>query len=330
MKNPILWRRWEMNLFSFIKKRFLHRFILVYQNDINVGTHIYDIKNDDIINQNSEDFVLENKEEFTQELKDFLNKAQEEVTRSYIVTILNSQGQGIVPTCSTSEFKKYSIDRRYTYNICVDGIFSNYVTKIEINWLQKIYKDVGIDLIFSPFCLLYDLIKDEETGKDPVLYILYFDNNASLMIKKDKKILYGSFFNTTESSNPLYSDFEEDGEVDEDEFEIEDDMELEESDFEMEIQEGDDFENPQYQSEVALVEENKTFTKFISNSLKEFYSNDVYESSFVDRVKIFAEEEMDKSVIEYIESELFLNTEFSLIELDPIVLKFSKKEVIGV
>jgi len=319
-------------LFSFIKKRFLHRFILVYQNDTNVNVHIYDIKNDKILNQLSEDFILEDKDEFTPELNDFLNKAQQEVIRSYVVTLVNSQGQGIVPTCSTSEFKKYSIDRRYTYNICIDGIFSNYVTKIDINWIQKVFKECGVDLIFSPFIMLYDLIKSDELPKDPTLYILYINKQASIMIKQDKSILYGSFFNTLEDENPLYNDYENE-ETDEDEFEIEDETEFEdeeEEEIDLDIDEDSSDVDDEFENEVVLVENSKAFTKFLSASLKEFYTNDVYNGNFVDGVKIYAEEEIDKSIIEFIENELFLSTKFSLIELDPIVLKYAKKEVIGV
>jgi len=319
-------------LFSFIKKRFLHRFILVYHNNTNISIQIYDIKNQNIENQISEDFTLENKDEFTDEVVEFINTKQEEVSRSYIVTLVNSLGQGIVPTCSTSEFIKYSVDRRYTYNICVDGLFANYVSKIDINWIQKIFSKTGIDLIFSPFLLLKDIAIEDREMIETTLYILYIDHSASIMIKKDEKFLYGAFFNTTKEENPLYCDYEKDEEVDEDEFEIEDDIEIDIDEDELDLQDSldDTVEEPDSIKDVELIEENKTFTKFLSNSLKEFYSNPIYDGNFIDRVKIYAEEDIDKSVIEFIENELFLSTEFNLVELDPIVLKYAQKEVLGV
>ena len=308
-------------MFSFIKKRFLHRFILVYHDEIEVSVHIYDIKNQKILQQVSENFVLESKEEFTDEIVSYINNKQEEVTRSYIVTLVTSEGQGIVPTCSTSEYKKYSVDKRYIYNICVDGLFANYVTKIDINWIKKIFKKTGIDLIFSPFTLLKDIIEDDIVEEKTTLYILYIEHSATLIVKKDEKYIYGSFFDTNSSENPLYSDYEEDSD---DEFEIEDDFDFEDEDFE------EDLVESEYEKEVSLVEENRTFTRFLSSSLKEFYSNEIYQGSFIDKIKIYSEDDIDKSIIEYIENELFINCEFNFIELDPIVLKYAQREVIGV
>jgi hypothetical protein len=313
-------------LFSFIKKRFLHRFILVYISDLKVNVHTYDVKNLKVINQISEDFTLEDSEQFTDELISYINEQQEPVSRSYVVSLLNSQGQGIVPTCSTSEFKKYNIDRRYTYNICVDTLFSNYVTKIDIKWIQKIFSTTGIDLIFSPFILLKDLILSHDKTSETILYILYMNHSASMIIKNEKKFIYGSFFQTNSSENPLYCDYSSDKEDDDDEFEIDEEIDFEDD---IELDENDDYES-EYIKEVSIVEENKTFAKFLSNSLKEFYSNDIYEGTFVDKVIIYSEDTIDKSIIEYIENELFLNTEFISVELDPIVLKFCEKEVIGV
>jgi hypothetical protein len=299
----------------------------VYISDLEVNVHTYDIKNLEIINQTSEDFTLENSEHFTDELVEYLNKQQDTISRSYVVSLLNSQGQGIVPTCSTSEFKKYNIDRRYTYNICVDTLFSNYVTKIDIKWMQKIFSSTGIDLIFSPFILLKDLILSDKNSLETILYILYMNHSASIIIKKEEKFIYGSFFKTNSDENPLYCDYADDENSD-DEFEIDEEIDFEDD---IELDEDDEFnDESKYVKEVSIVEENKTFAKFLSSSLKEFYTDDIYKGSFVDKVVIYSEDIIDKSVIEYIENELFLNTEFKNIELDPVVLKFCEKEVIGV
>jgi len=321
-----------MRLFSFIKKRLLHRFILVYQSDVNVSVQVYDIKNKEIVNQNSEEFVLDTKDEFSTDLINYINTFQEEVVRSYVVTLVNSQGQGIIPTCSASEFKKYSVDRRYIYNICIDNRFTNYVSKIEIKWIQKLFEKTGIDLIFSPFLILKDLAQNEkETLASTILYILYINHSASIMIKNDDNFLYGAFYNTTKDENLLYCDFDKDEEsVDEEEFEIDDDIEIDDENEDFEIDEELDEEEEDEINEVELIEENKTFTKFLSNSLKEFYSNPIYSGTFVDAVHIYSEEKLDKSVIEFMENELFLSTKHTLIELDPLVLKYAQKEVIGV
>jgi hypothetical protein len=328
IKKFILWQSLEKNLFSFIKKRFLYRFILVYINNLNVNVHTYDIKNLKVLHQASEDFSLETADTFTKELVEYINKQQEEIMRSYVVSLLNSQGQGIIPTCSSSKFKKYHIDRRYIYSICINEMFVNYVTKIDVKWVQKTFAKTGIDLLFSPFTILQDIIFIENDTMQTVSYILQTNHTLTLMIAQDGKILYGSFFEINNDVNPLYCDYDycKNDEDDEDEFKID-----EEIDFENDFDDFDDFDDESiYEREVSLVEENKTFTKFLNNSLKEFYSNEIYNGNFVDKVKIYSEKKIDQSIIGYIENELFLQTEVCDIELDDLVLKFCKKEVIGV
>ena len=316
-------------MFGFIKKKFLYRFIYVEIQDNLVTVNIYDIKNSNLLSQSSEDFVLESKDSFTDELINYINTKQEELSRSYVVTLLNSQGQGIIPTCSATKFKDYSVDRRYIYNICVDNLFTNFVSKIEINWLQKTFAKTGIDFIFSPFVILKDLVEKEEVSTEVLLYILYYNQNVTLVIKQGNKYIYGDFFNTRiADENPLYSDYDnEDEESDEDEFEIEDEYEFEDEDDEINLEEdGEDLNI----KEVELIEENKGFAKHLSSSLKEFYSNKRYESNFIDRVKIFSENEVDNSVLTYMEDELLLSTTVDYINMDEEIIKLCKKEVFSV
>jgi len=317
-------------LFKFIKKRMLYRYIIVYLSNSVATVNIYDVKNLKILSHTSDDFSLENQDEFTDEVVEYINKKQSDVIRSYVVTLLNSQGQGIVPTCSATEFQKYSVDRRYIFNICIDKTFTNYASKIDIKWIQKTFAKTGIDIIFSPFILLYDLIKNEKDRSQVILYILYVNHSLTLMIAKDNKILYGAYHNISSDENPLYSSYDESDEIDisEEEFDI-DELDLD-SDDDFDLDDDSDLDEEKYISEVELVEENKGFAKFLSNTLKEFYSNKIYENNFVDKVKIYVEDDMDNSLLEYIENELFLTTEVFKIELDQLMIKYCQKEVIGV
>jgi len=307
-------------VFGFIKKRFLHRFILVEIQDILVSIHTYDVKNNKILSQVSEDFTLESKDEFTEEVVEYINKKQNDYVRSYVATLINSQGQGIIPTCSSSKFKEFSIDRRYIYNLCIDKSFTNFVSRIEVSWIQKLFTKTGIDLIFSPFAILKELI-DKQNYKDKMtLYILYYNQTVVLMVKSDIGYIYGDFFLTTSMINPLYCDYE--NEEDEEEFEIDE----EEFDF------GDEFETSQEvdTKEVELIEENKGFTANLSNSLKDFYTSNKYDSSFIENVFIFVNTDLDQSIIRYIEDELLLSTTVKYIDMDESIINLCQKEVIGV
>ena len=320
-------------MFSFLKKRLLYRFIIVYLQDDSVFVHIYDIKNIKILNSDMQNFELKKRNELTNEVIDFINKKQREVIRSYIITLVNSLGQGIIPTCNKNKFKKFNIDEKYIYYICIDNLFTNYVTKADIRWLQKIFAPVGIDLIFSPFIVLKKLIENYEIQKDEVvLFVLYHNLYATLIVYKNGKYIYGNFFNTFDEQNPLYTDYENsnENEIEDETFEID---EILEEDFEdiPSIDLNDSVDNAKnelnYKIMIDLVEENRNFAYQLSNSLKEFYSNKIYDSNFVDKIVIFSEDSVDINLIEYIENELFLSVDTEMIEMDEVVLNLSKEEL---
>ncbi len=324
-------------MFSFIKKRLLYKFILVYIFDERVLVHTYDVKNFTIIESDAKEFALEKKDEFSDDLVKYIIALEESFTRSYVVTVVNSSGQGIIPTCSATKFIDYNVDRKYIYNICVDYLFTNFVSKIDIKWLQKIFSKTGIDFIFSPFTILKNISFFEQEREKVELHILYTMQNSTLLITKEGSYIFGAFFSQNNEKNPLFTDFDTENEddselIDSDEFEIEDDFDFENEDgftFEIESNDNNSKENDlDYQSNIELVQNNREFTRELAKVLKEFYSKPIYESSFVDNVKIYSEEKIEDSLIEYIENELFLSVEVKSIDYDDEVLKLLYKEVI--
>ncbi len=322
----------ERYLFSFIKRKLLYRFIIVYFYDDKVWVHTYDTKNLQVINSEAEEFENEDNQTLSGEIVEHINKAQEQHTRSYVVTTLNSLGQGIIPTCSATSFSDYSIDRRYIYNICVDNLFTNFVSKIEINFLQKLFVKTGIDLIFSPFIILKNLTSDTLASDEVKLHILYTSENATLLITKDGKYIFGSFFKTIEEKELLYTNYEE-NEEDDDRFEIKDEFEFEFEDDELVFDESEDeidiSDNElDYKQELDLIQNNKLFAYNLNQTLKEFYSKPIYEGSFIDTVNIYSEEKIEEPIIEYIENELFLSVKATKIDFDSELLKLIYKEVL--
>ena len=295
--------------------------------DESILVHTYDTKNFEVIDSDVKEFEKEENDSLSLASLEYINNKQEEHTRSYIVTTINASGQGIIPTCSATKFKEYNVDRKYIYNICIDQHFTNFVSKIEIKWIQKFFAKTGIDLIFSPFVILKKLSFENLTESKVSMHILYTSQNSTLLISKDGEYLFGGFFSTVEDTNPLYSDFSKDQES-EDEFEIEDeeDFEIDEEDFSLE----EDAQNDEldYKQELDLIETNKLFAQNLNKTLKEFYKNPLYEGSFVDTVVIYSEEKVDESVVEYIENELFIDVQVKKIDLDDEILKLSYKEVI--
>ena len=310
-------------MFNFIKRRTLQRYIIVITFENEAVVFVVDVKNEKTLSSTEEIFTQVEKNVFTPQMIDFINQKQNEVTKSYIVTLIDSLGQGMIPTCSAGHFQKYNVDMRNIYNVCIDKKFTNYVSKIDIKWIQKIFISTGIDFIFSPFIMLKKMIEEEEVDSGVKLYILYINNGVTLLVKKDNDYLFGSYFNIGEEEDPLYSEFDSSDDVDDDIFEIEDDFEIEDE-FDIEDEAAEDYNSS---DELNMIEADKRFIKYLNIALKEFYSEEVYESSFIDNVTIYSDTDIEQTLLEYIENELFLATHVKKINYIDYLLTLAKDEV---
>jgi len=90
----------------------------------------------------------------------------------------------------------------------------------------------------------------------------------------------------------------------------------------------DDDTNHSYQSDLELIESNKLFAQNLNKVLKEFYSNPLYEGSFIDNVFLYTQDSVDESIIEYIENELFLSVSQKKVDIDEEILELTYKEVV--
>lgn len=299
--------------------------VILSNNEASVS--IADIKDGEIISSLEEHFSLDDTNSFTTDLISFINQKQNEVTKSYVITILNSLGQGMIPTCDAGKFHEYNVDMKNIYNVCVDKKFTNYVSKIDIKWIQKIFAPTGVDFIFSPFIMLNKMMEEEEINSDVKLHILYINYGVTLLIKKNTECLFGSYFNISQEEDPLYTQYDSSCEEDEDEdaFDIDDEFELEDE-FEIEDEEDNDYETS---DELSMIEEDKRFIKYLNISLKEFYSTKIYDSSFIDSVIIYSDTGMEQSLLEYVENELFLDTTVKKINYIDCLFSLSQDEVLS-
>jgi hypothetical protein len=307
-------------VFNFVKAKILYRYIFVFLEKGDVSVYIWDIKNYEVVDSFEQDFQLEDESVLSDELISYINQKQFEVPTSYVITLLNSLGQGVIPTCSRLDYKKFSIDQKNVYSICVDNKFTNYVSKIDIKWVQKIFASSGIDYIFSPFILLKTLIDEYSIDQDVKLYILYVNGGMTLLIRQKKDYLFGTYFNLNEEENLLYSEFD-DVEGDEDDiFDIED-IDIESSDEEFESDELEYSED-----ELELIQDDKRFIKYLNIALKEYYTGEVYSSSFIDYIVILSNDEIQNTLVEYIENELLMSVQIEEVNYLDSLLQIAQKE----
>jgi hypothetical protein len=325
-----------MGLFSSVKKRFVIQLIAVVLEEKQCKIYVKKIKNLKEIHIERKSFDIDSKEQLTPQIINYLNSLQDMHEQTYVALFLNTLGQGAISGCNTGAYEKFGVDKKSVKSICVDNRFTIYASLIDINWVDKIFKNVGLDFIFSPFLVLNSFIKkDSDTlTKDEIrLYILNTNNGLTIMIKQRAKLLYGSFFNLAKEENLLYEDFEsgDSSDVDNLEEELFDEFDIDEDNQEVaEMQEFDDsivFDDEDMQS--GLSQKDMRFVKYLDASLKEFYNSDLYESSFISSVKIYDDAGINEDVIRYIEDELFLDISTENINILEAVCEIAEEEVIS-
>jgi len=325
-----------MGLFSSVKKRFVIQLIAVALEEKRCNVYVKKIKNLQLIHTEKKSFDIESKEKLTPEVINYLNSLQDMHEQTYVALFLNTLGQGAISGCNTGAYEKFGVDKKSVKSICIEDSFTIYASLIDINWVDKIFQNVGLDFIFSPFLVLNSFLKkDTDTlKKDEVkLYILNTNNGLTIMIKQRSKLLYGSFFNLAKEENLLYEDFEsgDSSSVDNLEEELFDEIDIDEDSDEVEeMQEFDDdisFDDEDMQS--GLSQKDMRFVKYLDASLKEFYHSDLYESSFINSVKIFDDIGISDDVIRHIEGELFLEISVENINILEEICEIAQEEVIN-
>ena len=325
-----------MSLLNSLKKRMTNQFlsIIIYNEQCNIKQKI--IKNAKMIHKEEFNFDLKSNDELGGKVINFINDLQAKYDNTYIALFLNTLGQGLIPGCDESDLEKFHIDKNGVKSICKEGRFLMYATHIDIKWADNLFKKTGLDFIFSPFLVLDHFIK-KEMSKDSfnkdirVLYILNTKNGFTLMIQQDQKVLYGAFYSKTKDENLLYTNYED---------EISESDEMEELDLDTIDELGmDDILDTASQGElvegvlsdsVALSEEDEKIVKYLNSSLKEFYSNELYDSDFICTAKIFDDVGIGEGVVKYIENDLLLNTTVEDISVSDAVLDLSIKEALNI
>ncbi len=324
-----------MGLFSSVKKRLTIQLIGICLEEDRCNIQVERFKNSKLTYSNRKSFLIESKEFLSKEIVNYLNTLQSEHEQTYVVLFLNTLGQGAVSGCGEDIYKKFSIDKSGVKRICIDNDFTIYASLIDINWVDKIFKKVGLDFIFSPFLILNAYIKQDSDNDGVKLYILNTNNGLTIIIKDNSRFLYGSFFNIAKEPNLLHEDFNN---IDDDTaINLEDELLVEDFDIDVDdvgddIQELSDEASDIDSSEFdysRLTGKDLRFVKYLDSSLKEFYNSELYDSQFITKIKIYDDAGISKDVIDHIENDLLLDTSAENINLLNMVIKVAKDEVLS-
>ncbi len=316
------------------------------------------VKNGVVKDKFSKNFDAKEYENIPVKMEKYLDNLQTKYNFAYLALFLESMGQGAFSGMTAIDFEKNSVDIKSVTHFDLGKKWSIYASFIDINWVKKLFINVGIDFIYSPFMVQYSLIKKQKTKNKQILYMLNHQDSVTITVFDDKNLLFGAYFKTTTDDN-LSSGEEEDwenaqeeegienipelGSMDDDDNDSMDELEtLGELDdlsaddsigFEdIKSYENDsghfDSEDVIEVSDLELFGRDILIYKYLTSSLKEFYKNPQYNSSFIDTVIIYDGYEVSAELIDMIESELLMDIEINKIDISETICNMAKEEAL--
>jgi len=299
-------------------------------------------------------------EELDDEMSKYLISLQEKYNYVYIALLLNSMGQGAIKGVSDLEFERSKVDPKSVKAVKFKN-WSAYVSYIDINWIKKIYAKVGLDLVYSPFIVLYNLLLEHKLKTKATLYILNQENSVTVSVFKEDILYFGAFYKVNKED--VLDGIDVDGWENEEEEEsaVEDlatlDTQDEEEDLsdlddlseldtlDTELTQGDEFSDIDEKNgidsllgsdvddisieDIELYGRDLEIYKFLNRALKEYYKNEIYESDFVEEAVIFDAYDMSHEMIDSIENDLLLDLQMHKIDIGETVCDLSVKEIYG-
>lgn len=281
----------------------------------------------------------------------------------YIIFYLDAMGQGALPTIKAGEFEAFSVDIKHVRQVKVADCWSIYASYIEINWAQKMFEDIGLDLLYSPFVLLFHCLQKEGFRSKPTLYMYNHKESFAIAVFKGKQLLFGAFFRTSDgTSSDILEDKEfvqQDWDEAEEEKGVENLVQLDEVDDEDDYQSLDDLddldtmdavlsddselvhdfdEGPEdvqdmehvgadSEKSIELFGRNMLMYKYLKSSIEEFYHNPRYESDFIEDIVIYDNYEMSQTVFDILENELLVRVELQKVKTLELMLELGKRDL---
>jgi hypothetical protein len=313
-------------------------------------------------NRYEKTFVL-NESYSTALLEEYLKQFTNETPYYYIALYDNSMDQGAIPTCEKHKIPLYK-DLATVYSICVDNQWTCYTSKIDLEEELNILENFKVDLVFSPFLILYKFFEDKIPSKI-ALYVLIKEDAITVAVFKESKLLYGEHINITfaasqtelelemQKEDPLLED-DLDESVDLDSIDLEDDLSLDDDleslddlddlddldglsdtdDLEEQLEENlEEAISPEQSleegEEKEEIKETQDFQYFsiIQNSLSKYYKDELYESDFIENIYVADSVRVTNEFKKYLQEEMFFNVYVRSIELELELCQLAKDEL---
>ena len=331
-----------MKLTSIFQKLYVEVYISIikYESSIKVTTHI--LKNNEILDKFEKTF---NSKTITNEISTFVESFKAESPYYYISTLDDSKNSYALDSC-----KKSKVDPSKR-SICIDKKFLSLTDFQDLKNIQKDFSSFGLDFIFSPFAILYNVFKDK-IDTTLSIYVMISEINLSVMIFDRSKLITSTTLVLVDEASEAIKEIVEPLSLDFDLDSLDENIHLEDIDELDELDEldnlSDDIENLDEIDEIDEFDDkididNKVKTKkddiddlnsfskdFARFTLIQEYLHNFYNESgndFIENIYILDCFGVSDDLKKYLEEELFLQVTQREIDLADELIKMSIEEI---
>ena len=263
---------------------------------------------------------------------DYIKKNLKKASSTYVALLLNSKKQWALPVNDHDGYNRFGVNFNEVHTLDMPGDWSIFIPKDEIEREVNFINGMKIDLLYSPFALLYEKICEFKADERITLYVYAQESSCAIMIFSGLKMLYANFYNTEASSQKLNEEDEAIAPINiadidniiakEDDklhaLSVLDDLndnfdelsdENSEKTFE-DITEEEDIERTGAQIEESLQKVGRSglLLNDIKEAMLDFYKNPLYESAFVEKIVVFDSEDIldDQNFSDVVGHEIFI------------------------
>ncbi|WP_169764132.1 hypothetical protein [Campylobacter mucosalis] len=288
----------------------------------------------DVDPQNLDDKILE-----------YIRRQEHTYYAVYVSVFYNDAFQGALPTLRQDEFEKFNIRSDGVISINMSNSFSIYADAFEINKAKDMFGKDSVDLLYSPIALLYSELLKRGISDKTTLYLYNHRDNSALAIFSKKQLKFATFFKVDKTEKaPITEIFKEEDITDIDNLIIKDEDELNSLDDFKSLDEmlntekpKDEFEDLGYDinmpasSDVAvsvtIFGRDMNLFKYICFAIKEYYQNPMYQGDFVEQVVIFDNSKTSATFLQYLQTELLVETDVYPIDTLHIMNELMTQEI---
>lgn len=290
-----------------IRKLFANLFVslIVESNEWKIYVKI--IKNGKVIKQTQASF--EQKDAKIKAIE-YIKRHEKSATYMYIAVFFDALGQGALPGVKKSSFYLHGIDLNKVKIIYMSEKWSIYANLIEMKMAKNILGHIGVDLLYSPFVLLYNEVKKRSFPKKTTMYIYNHISSICVCVFSAYAMKFGAFFKIDDNATNQLNMQDDDiiGENEQfDEFQT---LKPLENIDDLDFKDIDEIENEKnIEKSVSIFGRDMKIYKYIQTAIDEFYTNKIYDSSFIEKIVFFDNANISKTFLSYLENEIFMQIE---------------------